>query len=158
MRISGTRKTSLVDGIGVNYVIYAQGCPHGCAGCHNPSTHDPLGGYEVSIEDLKNDIVSNALITGVTFSGGEPLDQYWEVYDIAMWAKEQRLQTTLYTGYNVEIINENLIVYRLNGMDGISKTAFDYIIDGPFDITKKSIDCPFRGSTNQRILVKGKDY
>ena len=161
MRIAGIRKTSLVDNVGVNYVIFVQGCPHKCEECHNPSTHNPNGGYEVILEELQTDILSLKLIQGITFSGGEPVDQMSEVKELAKWCKDQGLQTTLYTGYNLTKMGDGGY-YWTSGYDVI-KTAFpikcfDFIIDGLFECDKKSLDLPFRGSSNQRILQRGIDY
>jgi anaerobic ribonucleoside-triphosphate reductase activating protein len=159
LRIAGIRKTSLFDGIGVNYVIFVQGCPHGCPDCQNPSTHDKDGGYEVSLNELKADIESNDLITGVTFSGGEPMCQFNEVTMLAHWAKIKGLMTTMYTGYTVtRNAAYNDVTIRQTVYSQYRLRNFDYIIDGRFDIRKKSVDIPFRGSSNQRILQRGVDY
>lgn len=166
MRIAGITKESTIDGLGINYVIYVQGCPHKCEGCHNPSTWDVDGGYKVTIEELMADIVSNSLITGVTFSGGDPVEQFWEVNGLAVWCKEQGLQTTLYTGYTLRKFRDNDYCWTedgtIKGSDSCVNTRhlkhFDYIIDGRFEIDEKSSDCPFRGSTNQRMLKRGEDF
>lgn len=156
LKLAGINKTSLVDGFGVNYVVYFQGCSHGCKGCQNPSTHDYNGGYEITLEELQKDIESCGLITGVTFSGGEPLDQMADLFALAKWCKEKGYATTLYTGYKVR--------FNTGEKDGdfcsISREAgyFDYIFDGKYDCTKRSYDTPFRGSSNQRMLVRGIDY
>ena len=52
MRIANTVNDSIVDGHGLRFTIFTQGCPHHCPGCHNPDTHDPAGGREVSLEEL----------------------------------------------------------------------------------------------------------
>ena len=54
MRIANTVNDSIVDGHGLRFTIFTQGCPHHCPGCHNPDTHDPAGGREVSL-DRKHD-------------------------------------------------------------------------------------------------------
>ena len=162
MRIAGIRKTSLFDSVGINYTIFTQGCPHACEGCHNPSTWDTEGGYEITLDELKADISSLQLIQGITFSGGEPLEQYGDVFSLAMWAHSQELQTTLYTGYRY-----NGLVWGLHEFYAKDKHIhllpehmdyLDYVIDGAFDISKKTLEMPFVGSSNQRILKLGRDY
>lgn len=75
LRLSGVAKESIVDGPGLRYVIFTQGCPHNCEGCHNPGTHDFGAGEEVSVDTILNEIEKNPLLKGVTFSGGEPFCQ-----------------------------------------------------------------------------------
>lgn len=142
-RIAGTHSTSLVDGFGVNFTIFLQGCKHHCEGCHNPSTWDFDGGAEVSIDELKGKILSYVPpVTGVTFSGGDPVEQPREVEELARWCKENDLQTTLYTGYTFsQLERDNLIDVNL----------FDYIVDGQFYKPLKTCLVPFRGSSNQKM-------
>ena len=52
MRIANTVNDSIVDGHGLRFTIFTQGCPHHCPGCHNPDTHDPAGGREGSLAEL----------------------------------------------------------------------------------------------------------
>ena len=75
IRLAGTCNDSIVDGHGIRYTIFVQGCPHNCYGCQNPQTHSFTGGYLKSVDDIINDILENPLLDGVTFSGGEPLRQ-----------------------------------------------------------------------------------
>ena len=75
LRIAGIERDSIVDGPGIRYVIFTQGCPHHCPGCHNPQTHDPAGGREADVEEIVRQIDADPLISGVTFSGGEPFLQ-----------------------------------------------------------------------------------
>ena len=75
LRLSGVISESIVDGPGFRYVVFTQGCPHGCPGCHNPQTHDFNGGTLIDPLTLLPEIDENPLLAGVTFSGGEPFCQ-----------------------------------------------------------------------------------
>ena len=52
LRISGVVAESIVDGPGFRYVVFTQGCPHHCPGCHNPQTHSFEGGYDADIPSM----------------------------------------------------------------------------------------------------------
>ena len=52
IRISGTISESIVDGPGIRFVVFTQGCPHHCAGCHNPDTHDFNGGKVIDTDEM----------------------------------------------------------------------------------------------------------
>ena len=75
LRIAGTVNDSIVDGPGIRFTVFVQGCPHNCKGCHNPQTHDFNGGTITDTDELLEKIKSNPLLDGVTFSGGEPFGQ-----------------------------------------------------------------------------------
>ena len=66
---------SIVDGPGIRTVIWTQGCPHNCYGCHNPSTHDFSGGALVDVDYIKSSLDSLVYQDGITFSGGDPMCQ-----------------------------------------------------------------------------------
>ena len=51
---SDIQTDSIVDGEGLRTVIWTQGCPHNCFGCHNPDTHDFNDGELVDIQDVKD--------------------------------------------------------------------------------------------------------
>lgn len=145
MKIAGIKHTSLADGEGLNYVIFVQGCERSCDGCHNPSTWKKDGGAELSLEELKEDIKRYCPpVTGVTFSGGEPLLQVDDVLKLARWAKGEGLKTALYSGYKLEDI-----VSKLHAA-GVSESPIDEIFDGAFEKSKTFPDVPFRGSNNQK--------
>lgn len=147
IRVAGFVPESIVDGKGVRFVIFTQGCPHKCAGCHNPSTHDFNGGKEYDTEDIVEMFKSSPLITGITLSGGEPFAQYEACLEIAKRAKELDLSVWCYTGYEFsEVIGNPLLKY------------VDVLVDGKFDITKKSLDLRYRGSTNQRVINVPKSF
>ena len=52
LKIAGVVKESIVDGRGIRYTVFTQGCPHHCPGCHNPQTHDFYGGKTVEVGEL----------------------------------------------------------------------------------------------------------
>ena len=66
---------SIVDGEGIRTVLWTQGCPHACKGCHNPETHDFSAGRIADTKQILEEIFSNPILSGVTFSGGEPFCQ-----------------------------------------------------------------------------------
>ena len=143
MRVAGRRATSLFDGLGINYVLFCQGCKHNCEGCQNPETWSMDGGVEMTVEEIESDIEKYMpLITGVTFSGGDPVYQLSEVLKLDAWAKAKRLKTTLYTGFSVA--NDKWL----------SELPFDYIIDGRFEKSLRSSACAFRGSKNQNVYQR----
>ena len=139
MRIAGRNPTSLFDGVGINYVLFVQGCKHRCKGCHNPSTWEMTGGLEISPKAIKEDVKKYIpLITGLTISGGDPVYQLKETVELAHWAQKVGLKTTLYTGFGLKDLD-------------IKDSPFDYIIDGCFEEGCRSADSAFRGSTNQKV-------
>ena len=71
LRIAGVIDESIVDGPGIRFVIFTQGCPHHCPGCHNPQTHDFEAGREVDTEEILAMIRKNPLLDGLTLTGGE---------------------------------------------------------------------------------------
>lgn len=142
MRLAGINPTSLFDGVGVNFVVFFQGCKHHCPHCHNPSTWDFNGGVEMSFETLRAEIEKYMpLITGITFSGGDPVYQPRAMRTLAEYARARDLTVTLYTGFTFEQLRRMSVPVEL----------FDYIIDGRFEIDKSRADIPFRGSSNQNI-------
>ncbi|OPZ84043.1 MAG: Pyruvate formate-lyase 1-activating enzyme [Firmicutes bacterium ADurb.Bin419] len=149
IRIAGIVKESIVDGPGIRYVVFAQGCKHNCPGCHNPETHSFDGGILVDIEDLIQQMKQNPLIDGITLSGGDPFEQAEGFGELAMRAKKQGYSVMTYTGYTFEYILKNM-----ESIEGWRKllTNTDMLVDGRFDINKKSLELKYKGSYNQRII------
>lgn len=103
IRIAGMEEMSIVDGPGVRTVIFTQGCPHFCEGCHNPSTHSEKGGTDADVRCIINAIWRNRhYLSGVTLSGGEPFMQASACAVIAKAAKDMELNVWCYTGFNYE--------------------------------------------------------
>ena len=143
-RISGIESESIVDGEGIRYVIFTQGCPHHCPGCHNPKTHSFKAGKLVGVNELLIDISKNKdYIDGITLSGGEPFCQSKQCSIIAEKAHEFGLTVWCYTGYLFE---------ELYGRNDELLNHIDILVDGPFVLEERSMDLDFRGSKNQRII------
>lgn len=147
--LAGTVRESIVDGPGIRYVVFAQGCPHHCAGCHNPATHPLEGGVLTDIDALLTDIRSNPLLDGITLSGGEPFEQAREFARLARGAKALGLDVWVYTGYTHEILCSRA-EEREGWADLLAQT--DVLVDGPFILAQKDSRLRFKGSGNQRII------
>ena len=145
LRIAGTIGESIVDGPGIRYVVFTQGCPHGCPGCHNPQTHDFAGGKEVTVEALLADITKNPFMKAVTLSGGEPFCQPAALAQLAAPLKEKGYHLMCYTGYTFEQLLQKEDARPL-------LEQLDLLVDGPFVLDRKNIELKFRGSDNQRVL------
>lgn len=147
MRLANTVNDSIVDGPGLRFSVFTQGCPHRCPGCHNPDTHDPKGGETVSVEDLARGMQNNPLLDGLTLSGGEPFAQAEECARLARLAHEQGLNVWTYTGYLYETI-----LHKNDPAWNALLRETDVLVDGPFLQGEKSYGLPFRGSRNQRLI------
>lgn len=148
IRIAGTVNDSIVDGPGIRFTIFTQGCPHKCEGCHNPQTHDFEGGTPADTDELLEKIKANPLLDGVTFSGGEPFAQAMALAYLGKQIKELGMNVITYTGYTFEQLYANR---DKNGW-GELLAVTEYLIDGPFVLSEKSFDVKFRGSKNQRFI------
>lgn len=149
VRISGLINDSIVDGPGIRLTIFTQGCPHHCEGCHNPQTHDFNGGEDVTLESLLEKIRSNPLLDGVTFSGGEPFCQAKQLYELGLEVKKAGMNVVTYTGYTYEYLTEHTDAENYYGE---LLLVTDYLVDGPFVLSKRDILLKFKGSSNQRII------
>lgn len=147
LRICGIEPESIVDGRGFRYVVFAQGCPHRCPGCHNPQSHDFNGGRWADIDDLFAEICENPLLKGVTFSGGEPFSQPKPLAELAGRIHARKLDLTVFTGYTYE----QLCARHDPDTDALLREA-DVLIDGPFLQEQKDLTLVFRGSRNQRVI------
>jgi anaerobic ribonucleoside-triphosphate reductase activating protein len=151
MRLSGITPESLVDGPGLRYVIFAQGCRHCCPHCQNPETWDISAGKEFSVKQvirtLKKQKEKNR---GVTFSGGEPFLQAAELAEVALAARQMGWDVVTYTGFTWEEL-EQLIADNKDGVKALL-AATDILIDGRYIHKLRSTRLKFRGSSNQRII------
>ena len=147
MRIANTVNDSIVDGPGLRFTVFTQGCPHHCPGCHNPETHDPTGGREASVEELARQMKTNPLTQGLTLSGGDPFLQAEECAALAKLAHKIGMSVWTYTGFRYEFLRE-----AANPAWDALLAQTDVLVDGPFLLKEKSYETRFRGSRNQRLI------
>jgi len=148
MRLSGITEESFVDGPGVRYVIFAQGCRHCCPHCQNPETWDESAGKEFTVKQVIRLLKQQKKPKrGVTFSGGEPFLQAAELAEVAIAAHEKGWDVVTYTGFTYE----ELIADNDGGVKALL-SASDILIDGKYIHELRSSRLKFRGSSNQRII------
>lgn len=155
IRIAGTVNDSIVDGPGIRFAIFTQGCPHHCEGCHNPHTHDFEAGELVTLESLLEKIKAYPFLDGVTYSGGEPFCQAEQLYKLGVEIKKLGMNIVTYTGYTFEYLTEHA-----NSQNFYNEllSVTDYLVDGPFELDKRNILLKFKGSSNQRIINVKKSF
>lgn len=147
LRLAGIVNDSITDGPGIRLTVFVQGCPHHCPGCHNPQTWDFEGGEETTPDEIMAQIKKNPLLSGVTFSGGEPLAQAAALLSLAQQIKQQGLELAIYTGYTFEQLLQ-MDDPAINQLLALTDT----LIDGPFIQAQRNLELNFRGSENQRVL------
>jgi anaerobic ribonucleoside-triphosphate reductase activating protein len=149
MRLSGITKESLVDGPGLRYVIFAQGCERQCPHCQNPETWDINAGKEFTVKQVIRLIKQQKKTKrGITFSGGEPFLQAVELAEIAEAARQMGLDVVTYTGFTYEELAKD------ESDSGVKNllSATDILIDGKYVHELRSPELQYRGSSNQRII------
>lgn len=147
MRYHNITKDDMLNGDGLRTVLWVAGCSHGCRGCHNPVTWDICGGLEFDEEAKKElfDELEKSYISGVTFSGGDPLHmgnreetgalihEIREKYpDKSIW---------VYTGFDWDEIKDLPYI-----------TDVDVVVDGKFIEEQKDSTLHWKGSSNQRVI------
>ncbi len=149
IKLAGLVPESFVDGPGIRFTIFTQGCPHNCEGCHNPETHDFNGGRLADADKIIEKIISNPLVKGVTFSGGEPFCQPEPLAYIAERLKAKDFHIMSYSGYTFEELLEK---GKSNKYIAALLNNLDILVDGRFVLSERSLELKFRGSRNQRII------
>ena len=147
MRIFGLQQDSIVDGPGFRFACFVQGCPHGCPGCHNPDSHDPAGGQEMSVEEVARQLLNNPLTDGLTLSGGEPFAQAEDCLALAKIAHGHGLNVWSYSGWTFEYLRDQGTPEQKALL-----AELDVLVDGPFLLSERTLALPWRGSRNQRVV------
>lgn len=145
LKIAGIVDDSIVDGEGIRLTIFTQGCPHHCHGCHNPQTWSFSGGHEIDTEEIIEKVIANPLLSGVTFSGGEPFLQSAPLAEIAREVHALGLNVWSYTGFTLEQLERRTDAHQL-------LNEVDMLVDGPYVEALRDLTLKFRGSSNQRII------
>lgn len=149
IRLAGLVPESYVDGPGIRFTIFVQGCPHNCEGCHNPETHDFNGGRLADTDKIYNKIKQFPLVKGVTFSGGEPFCQAEPLAELGEKLKKDGYHLMSYSGWTFEQLlkksESEPQVKRLLGL-------LDVLVDGRFVLAERTLELHYRGSRNQRLI------
>lgn len=147
MRFHDITTDDMLNGDGLRTVLWVAGCEHHCEGCHNPDTWDINGGvpFDKAAEEELFEKLAPSHISGLTFSGGDPLHpgNVGEITRLCYKAKELFPTKTiwLYTGYTFdEIRNYELI------------PLIDIIVDGEFIKEQFDPKLHWKGSANQRVI------
>ena len=138
------------NGPGLRVTLFVSGCDHYCNGCQNPETWDTKSGIpfdNTAIEEIFKQL-DNDYISGITFSGGDPLNANNRV-EVCSLIHQIRLKygksksIWIYTGYTWEEIVNTLTPVLL---------GVDVLIDGMFDKDLADVNYHWAGSTNQRVI------
>lgn len=89
-----------VDGPGLRFVVFTQGCPMRCKYCHNPDTWEIKAGTKMSVDELMQQFLKNKYFYrngGITVTGGEPLLQIDFLLEFFLKAKEKEIHTCIDT-------------------------------------------------------------
>jgi anaerobic ribonucleoside-triphosphate reductase activating protein len=143
LNIAHIERNNHVNGTGTRFVIWFQGCDFGCPHCWNKNTWNHSIANQLSVDALFEDIKQTSGITGVTFSGGEPLLQADELLELTLLLREKtELDIHIFTGFEP---NEK----RSNAQNGILSLA-NTIVFGRFDPTKEN--------NNQKVESRNWDF
>jgi anaerobic ribonucleoside-triphosphate reductase activating protein len=136
-----------VEGPGIRFCIWTQGCKKHCPGCWAKETWSFDNGTSYNIETLYKMIVSEKNIEGVTFLGGEPFEQAEELSHLAKLIKTNNLSIVCFTGYTLEELKS-----KNDGAVNEFLKYIDLLIDGGFEQDKFDLSRPWVGSSNQRYI------
>lgn len=157
IRIAGYVDDSIVDGPGIRFTIFTQGCAHHCFNCHNPETWAFDKGKDVDIDELISKIKRNPLLQGITLSGGDPLYQVNACLELVKKVKELNsdLDIIIYTGFTFEELANN---FKKNNDLLLLLKLSDILIDGKYEDSLRDLTLRFRGSSNQRVINLKKTF
>lgn len=147
MNYHNITKDDMLNGDGLRVVLWVAGCNHNCIGCQNPETHCLNSGIpfddDAEVELFKE--LSKPHISGITFSGGDPLHPQ-NREEVTLLAKKVKnilpVKTVwLYTGYLFEEVKDLEIMNYI-----------DILVDGPFILELRDENLEWIGSSNQRVI------
>lgn len=147
IKVAGITEESIVDGEGIRYVIFTQGCPHRCEGCHNPQTHDFTKGKFASLQDIVAKVGANPMIKGITLSGGEPFMQAGLLIPLVKAVKKMGKDVWIYSGFTYEQLQQDITPHSSQLLEIV-----DVLVDGKFTLALRDLTLRFRGSINQRVI------
>jgi anaerobic ribonucleoside-triphosphate reductase activating protein len=152
------KKDDMLNGDGLRATVFCSGCDHHCRLCQNPETWDITSGkpFDETAEKYLFELLDKSYISGVTFSGGDPLNGNNVHYLANLISKirekyKNNKTIWIYTGYNYEDIKRTI-----NNADDANRlnilSKIDILVDGRYVDELKDVNYPWAGSTNQRVI------
>lgn len=145
LRVHALIARSRANGPGLRWTLWLQGCSRGCRDCFNPATHPHEGGQLITVKDLFASVARHrSSIEGVTFTGGEPLEQPAPLVALAeRIRRETSLSTLLFTGFTWNELEKLPAAPAL-------LPSLDVVVAGPYESTRR-LGGDLRGSDNQTV-------
>ena len=155
------------NGNGLRVVLWLSGCSHHCYNCQNPQTWNPGSGIpfdESAKQEIFNEL-SKDYISGITFSGGDPLHEN-NLDEVLKLVKEIRISFPeksiwLYTGYNFDLLNSKYNEYKYtpfaaNADEWLTRweiiSHVNVLVDGEYIDEQRDLTKKWAGSSNQRVI------
>lgn len=141
-----------VLGPGERFIIWVQGCPLRCPGCHNPQFQPFEDRTWMHVAELTSTVLAVKGIEGVTYVGGEPFAQAQALSKVSKQLRLAGLTVTTYTGFTIDELRSGKIHYAEALLN-----ETDLLLDGPYrrDLpTNRS----WRGSENQQLISLSDRY
>ena len=149
LQIAGIVDDSIVDGDGCRLTVFVQGCARRCPGCQNPETQPLEGGHAIDTAAILQQMAENPILSGVTFSGGEPFLQPAPLASLARAAEQRGLDVWSDSGFTLEAPAECAATGKAaRALLG----ELDVLVDGPYEEAQRDLTLHVRGSRNQRVI------
>jgi len=149
LQIAGIVDDSIVDGDGCRLTVFVQGCARRCPGCQNPETQPMEGGHAIDTAAILQQMAENPILSGVTFSGGEPFLQPAPLASLARAVHQRGLDVWSYSGFTLEELAERA---EKDKATRALLSELDVLVDGPYEEEQRDLTLHFRGSRNQRVI------
>lgn len=147
LRMCGIERESIVDGPGFRYVVFVQGCPHRCPGCHNPESHDFDAGQDMTVQEIFEEFKQNEHLHGITLSGGEPFCQAPALVELVKLVRSLGKDVMAFSGWTYE----ELLAKNDPAVNELLDLT-DILVDGRYEEAERNLTLVYRGSENQRVI------
>ena len=147
LRMCGIERESIVDGPGFRYVVFVQGCPHRCPGCHNPESHDFDAGEDMTVQEIFEEFKQNEHLHGITLSGGEPFCQAPALVELVKLVRSLGKDVMAFSGWTYE----ELLAKNDPAVNELLDLT-DILVDGRYEEAERNLTLVYRGSENQRVI------
>jgi len=144
-------KHTNVEGPGLRFCLWVQGCKKRCKGCYASETWSFEENKLFTADEIFSIIPED--VEGITLLGGEPFEQAEELFLLTEMCKDKGLSVVCFTGYEMEEIVNGNDVYKKSLLNNI-----DLLIDGGYEADKFDLSRPWVGSSNQRYIFLTDKY